>query len=366
MSFNFEYPPYPFKENKIPLNDRLKIVNIPSYIVTNRMIEDFFPHVKSSIAIYISGININDWNDIYECLYIYCCEFKIPNFFIIWNDREYYRKEINDFNWKILLPIQNNFLNEYNLGLFVSLIDISIRNTLLSYQNLNIFEMYVSQGDNGIGKLLPAFNFNNIPAFDIIKERNLKVFSHSTESINICKDDHSLYISNLLKYCTGHSIKGSVFNVGRNIDNEQGKNIMIQNIINGIRGAIFREDQKGTCKFLLKTPCGKGNEILLNIFEFINFCNTILTFAPDIKPFFAICIDTSNIYNSGSEPYNYFKEILKYLPVDLIHLNDSSNNWYEKKDKHCKLGTGKIPWIYLMKVAQLSKLMNIPIIINNK
>lgn len=365
----FDYPPYPFEENKIPINDRLKIVNIPAYISTNDMIEDCFPHVRSSLAIYISGISIENWNDTYECLYIYCCEFRIKNFFVVWNDREYFRKEINDFNWKNLLPIPDNFYNilnsEYKLGIFIPLVGISVRNTLLPYHQSSTFEMYVSQGDNGSGKLLSGFNSDNYPAFDIIKERNLTVFCHSTQSINISKDDHSLYISNLLKYCTGHSIRGAVFNIGRNIDNEQGKYIMMQNIVNGIRRSIFRADQVGTCKFLLKTPCGKGNEILSNIFEFISFCTTMLHFAPEIKPFFAICIDTCNVYNSGLEPYNYLKEILKYLPVELVHLNDSIFEWGKRKDKYCTPGSGMIPWPYLMKVSQICHLMNIPMITQN-
>lgn len=366
---HFEYPPYPFKESKIPLNEKLKIENIPTYIASPPMLEDCFPHVKSSIAVYIGGVSKDDWNDMYECLYVYCCEFRIPNFFIVWNDKDYFRKQIHSPEWKNLLPIPQNFLSNlitnYKIGIQIPLIGSSVRNSLLQFSS-GTFQLYISPGDKN-AKFIPGFNFDNIPAFDIIRERNLTVFCHATESLNISKNDHSKYISNLLMYCTGNCIKGSIFHVGTNKDLplEDAKYMMMINIVNGIRASTFREDQIGTCKFLLETPSGKGNEILGNIYEFISFCTSMIKLAPDIKNHFGICVNTCHVHQHGYSPYNYIKEIINYLPVELIHLNDSCNNWGCKKDLHCNPGEGKIPWIYLMKVAQLCKIVNIPMIIEN-
>lgn len=370
----FQYPQYPFSESKFSNKERLSITDIPTYIISPGMIEDCFPHVKSQLAVYISGVTIDKWNDTYECIYVYCCEFKIPNIFIIWNNDEYVRYQINDTNWKSLLPLPDKILDvligEYGIGFHIPLIESSVRNSLLAYPCMGPFQLYVSPGNDeqrsSLSKYIPKFNYDNIPAFDVIKERNLKVFCHAALNINMSRYDVIKYISELLVYCTGHGIKGAVFHVGtnRDIPYKEARDMMLNNIVNGIRKAKFLPTQKGTAKFILETPAGKGNELLSNINDFINFCNEILSY-PDIRDHFAICVDTCHVHQSGYSPYHYLIEVLKILPVELVHFNDSHNNWYCRKDHHAKPGTGYIPWIYLMKVAQLCKLMNIPAVLEN-
>lgn len=369
----FIYPDYPFPESKKPLVDRLSLTDIPPYISSPEMVQDLFPHVKSQIAIYLAGVSKKQWNDFYECMYVYCCEFNIPNLFFVWSEKEYFRMEVKDTNWRNFFRCPDNFLdilcNEYNLGSCIPLIGLSVRNSLLSYASQGPFQLFVSPGDDdkksAESKRIPAFNFDNIPAFDVINERNLSVFCHASLSLNIGKFDHSKYISSLLKYCTGHCIKGAVFHVGISTgvaSIEEARQNVYNNIVIGIRGAIAVSGQTNTCKFLLETPSGKGNEMFSNIFEFISFSLLIYN-QPDLREHFAICVDTCHVHQCGYSPYSYILEVLKYLPIGLVHFNDSCHPWFSRKDLHEFPGRGRIPWIYLMKVAQICKLMNIPMVL---
>lgn len=357
---------YPFTENKIPIKDRITIQDIPQQLQTYGMIEDLFPHVKSKTVAYISGLTIEKWNDIFECIYVYCCEFRIQTIIFIWNTNDYYRYDIVDFNWRLIFRIPDNFVeflsSNYNLGFTIPLDGISVRNSLLKVPLIYPYQIYISPG-NEDAKLIPAFNYDNIPAFDIVNENNMKVFCHATQSLNMARYDHSDYIKNLLRYCTANAIKAAVFQCGtnRDIPLEEAKQMMKYNICKGINDAKFRVDQVGTCKFLLETPSGKGNEMFSNIYDFISFCLEIYNFL-DNRNFFGISINTCYVHQCGYSPYQYMLEIIKYLPVELVKINDSVKEWGEKRDLKEIAGKGKIPWIYLMKVSQLCKLMNISIV----
>ena len=213
--------PYPFETNKLPNKERLTVEDIIPNIQTLGMVNDCFPNVRSKYAVYISGVSIERWNDIYECLFVYCCEFQIPYMFFIWNEIEYVRYNISDFNWKRLLPINQNFLEiltlEYNLGVNLPLLGTSVRNSIINCQSKYPYQIYISPGGEE-NRLIPPFGSNNIPAFDIVKENNLRIYCHSTKSLNIARIDCSKYIKDLLIYCTANCIKGAVFNCGTNRD----------------------------------------------------------------------------------------------------------------------------------------------------
>lgn len=363
---SIEFPlRYPFSENKIPLKERITVTDIPKYIISENMINDVFPDVRSKVAIYISGCKIENWIDLYECTYVYCCEFKIQNIFFIWSSDIYVRVIIREWNWRKFLQLPQNFndilIKEYDLGSMISLNGISVRNLLQSQNKKGPFEMFVSpSGESSYA--LPRFGYDNIPAFDIIREKKLNVFAHATLNLNLAKDDMNEYITRVLLYCSGHKFKGVIFNVGtnKNIPFAEAKRKTMENIIIGINNAKFVEGSEN-CKFLLKTPSGKGSEMFTNIYDFISFCSE-LNLYPGVKNNFSICIDTCHVHQCGYVPYKYLTEVLKYLTVDLVHLNDSASNWGCRKEIYKNLGEGFIPWIYLMKVTQICKLMNIQII----
>ena len=365
---------HPFPDNDIPEKNRISIDDIPHHLLTSNMSIQMYPHITSSMCCYLAGSNLLSWSDTYECLYVWCCEKMIPNMVFIWSKERYKHITLTDCNWKLKYPLPSNFrelLNsEYGIGFTVGIYR-SLRETLLAYPMVDSFQMYVGRSSENekahLSKFIPSFNFDNITAIDVIRERNLNVFAHSALNTNLANPTlltgNIKYISNILKYCTAHGMKGVVFHVGTNksVTLEDARNSIINSIVNGIRGAMFRPDQTGTAMFLLETSAGEKNELFSNIYEFIQFCQYIKSI-PDIAPFFGICVDTCHVFQSGYIPYQYLKEFLQYLPVSLIHFNDSKNRCNGRVDEHSAPGEGLCPWIYLMKVAQLSKAMSIPMV----
>ncbi len=356
---------YPFGENKIPEKERITIEDIPQNLRVVDMRNNFYPHVISSSVAYISGITNDKWDDYYESIYVYCSELNIPNLVFIWSPTITHIVKIG--NWRDKFPLPPNFnnmlTNDYNVGFTIQLIGSSVRNSILACPFIYPYQIYISPSTQCSSsmdtKLIPGFNYDNIPAFDIIKKNKLKIYCHASHSVNIGNSDSVSYIVNLIRYCNAHNIKAVTFKCGSNKDIEVGKQIMLYNIVNGIRNSKFRPDQDGTTKFLLQTPSGKGNELLTDIYDFINFCSQI---PEDIRNLFAITVNTCHIHQLGYQPYYYMLEILKYFKVELVQLNDSEKTWGSHRDLYEIPGNGRIPWIYLMKIAQISKLMNITMI----
>jgi endonuclease IV len=354
---------YPFLEDTSPEKNRINILDIPTNLKTNNMKESFYPNIISDNCVYISGKTKDNWENSLECLFVWACEHKIPNMIFIWSSIKYYHISISNFNWQSGYVKPPDFLNhlidKFNIGSSIGM-SSSVRNTLLICASNGPFQMFISPNKNPhISKIIPTFNYDNIPAFDVIKERNLNVFCHSALNMNIARFDESKYISNLLKYCTAHAMKGVVFHVGTNKDIAplDAKNKMMENIVLGIRNSLPHNTL-----FLLETPAGEGNEMFSDIYDFIRFCLEIRSI-PDISNNFGVCVDTCHVFQSNYDPYNYLVEIINYLPVHLIHFNDSEKEWGGKRDRHAKPGEGKIPWIYLYKVAQLAQAMKISMVL---
>jgi endonuclease IV len=363
--------PYPYKESKLPIKSRLTLYDIPGFIQSMEMKEEVYPDVKSPQAIYIAGTNIEKWNDFYCDIYIYCCEFRISNLFIIWNLDSYIRVIITDPNWQNYLgPPPSNFVDilatEYNVGTCIPLIDKSPRKTLLSFPSPRVFQFYASAAvgktSSSAAKSIPPINFDNLSAFDVIKSLGQTVFFHSSCGINIARFNEVTYIRDLLIYGTAHGVKGVVFHCGSTVNDnlQQCINKSIENIVTGIRAAIFSSTQTGTAKFLLETPAGDGTKMFSTFAEFNNFCYHIKTSYPDIAPFFGICVDTCHVFDISVSPDKYLREILKFHQVDLVHFNDSQFGWGAHKDRHGEPGAGHIPWVYLLNVAKICKANNIP------
>lgn len=368
--------PYPYKESKQPMKKRLNFIDIPQYIISQNMTEDIYPDIKSQQAVYIAGVSSEEWIEFYCNIYIYCCEFRISNLFIIWDMNNYIRVFIDNPRWHQYLgtaPVDfvNILETTYNIGTCLPLIEGSPRKTLINFPSPRIYQMYVSPAigktSSSEAKHIPSINYNNISAYDVIKNLGQTVFAHASNALNLAKFDTTNYIKDILIYATAHGFKGVVFHCGCTTGNPYNEciNRMILNIVGGIRAATFSPNQKDTAKFLLETPAGKGTEMLTTFNEFNNFCYHIKTNYPDVAPFFGVCVDTCHTYDTGYAPNKYLSEILKYHQVDLIHFNDSCFEWGARKDRHARPGQGFIPWYYLYDVAKICKEKGIPAVFEN-
>lgn len=368
--------PYPYKESRIPIKTRLILIDVPQFIQSANMKEDVYPDVKSPQAIYIAGTTVEEWNDFYCNIYIYCCEFRICNLFIIWGSDIYIRVIISSQYWQQYLGgPPERFIDilttEYNIGNCLPLIEGSPRKTLLSFPMPRVYQMYASPAvgktSSSEAKHIPSINFDNISAFDVIKSLDQTVFFHASCGVNLARFNEVTYIKDILIYATAHGAKGVVFHCGCSVNDPLPQCIskMIENIVMGIRAATFSPTQTGTAKFLLEVNSGDGSKMLSTFGDFNRFCHHIKINFPDIARFFGICIDTCHVFDMNYPPDIYLREMLKFHEISLVHFNDSQFGWGSHKDRHAKPGQGHIPWPMLLNVAKICKKNNIPMLFEN-
>lgn len=368
IQYENNYPiSYPFESSVTPLFERLRIKDIPQNLMGVNMIEFLYPHIRADNIAYMAGVTKDKWDEFYKSIYIMSCEFSLRNIVIMMSSEIYVVVQIQNLNWRQYYPVPQDFRNiltyQYNIGFSVGLVGNSVRKTLEMNQYPAPYQMYFNASSQS--KSVPHFDYQVIPAFDITKDKY--IFGHAANSLNLARIDDIAYIKKVLCYATANGMKGVVFHCGSSVNDPVDKclGILANNIVSGIRAAMFSQNQTKTAKFILETPAGKGNEVLTDINQFIWFCNLIKTNYPDIAPFFSICVDTCHVHQCGYAPHIYLEEINKIHPVEFVHFNDSLNGWCCRKDNHAKPGEGHIPWPYLLSVAQFCKVNSIPAVFEN-
>ncbi len=152
---------------------------------------------------------------------------------------------------------------------------------------------------------------------------------------------------------------GSLYNfhpgshVGQGV--EQGTEFIVEML-----NEILKPEQ--TTKVLLETMAGKGSEIGRNFEEIKTIIDKV-----NLKEHLGVCLDTCHIFDGGYDIINnldgVIEEFDKIIGLDklyAIHLNDSLNTCGSHKDRHAKIGEGKIGLEALVKVINHPKLKNLP------
>lgn len=353
---------YPIVKSEKPNKDRL--LKEDCIEIDNKCEEHIFPQIISKTHAFTAGCEESKWQDLYECMLIYCSEHNIQKMFFVW-DNDFYEYDV--LEWKKIFPecpekYREKLSSDYNIGRHLPLSDTP-RNTLTSWCVSNFpVQMYMSKGtkaiSSSVSKTIPKLSDENSSCVDIIQEQNINAYAHSSCAFNLAKPDTDNYIGRLLSYCTAHSFLGTVFHCGKQvkIDFDLAYNTMFENIVNGIRSQKLLSS-----KFLLETPAGQGTEMLTQFNEFLDFINELKQIE-DIEEHIGVCVDTCHVFAAGYDPYNYIKELNKYINIDLVHFNDSVSGWNCKVDRHADIGCGKIPWPLLCKVASFCNIENIDMV----
>lgn len=114
---------------------------------------------------------------------------------------------------------------------------------------------------------------------------------------------------------------------------------------------------------VLETMSGKGTEVGVNFEDLVYVLNKVES---DRK---GLCLDTCHIWDAGYNLHNYdefidvFKKTGAYDYLKVIHLNDSKNALFSKKDRHENIGKGFIGKETLKKIVHDPLFDNIPIIL---
>ncbi|MGL5630588.1 MAG: deoxyribonuclease IV [Mycoplasmoidaceae bacterium] len=137
------------------------------------------------------------------------------------------------------------------------------------------------------------------------------------------------------------------------------RKLAIEKIANGINRVFEKNNSK--VSILIETMSGKGSEIGININEIKNILDIVI-----LKERIGVCLDTCHLWDSGhdiSNPDIFLDNFSKHLDIKLIkaiHLNDSKNEFFSKKDRHENIGYGKIGFSILKKWVHCERLKDVP------
>ena len=123
---------------------------------------------------------------------------------------------------------------------------------------------------------------------------------------------------------------------------------------------ILKPDQ--TTTVLLETMSGKGSEIGGRFWELRQIIDRV-----ELKEKLGVCFDTCHVYDAGYDIVNdlggvlkEFDEIIGLERLRAVHINDSKNPFYSRKDRHAKIGEGSLGIETFANLVNHPKLRHLP------
>ena len=136
----------------------------------------------------------------------------------------------------------------------------------------------------------------------------------------------------------------------------------INQIVKGINNVLTKDSK--AC-IALETMAGKGSEIGRNFEELARIYDGVV-----YNDKLRVCFDTCHVWDGGYDIVNHLDEVLsefdRLIGLDklcAVHLNDSMNDCGAHKDRHQKLGLGKIGEEALRRVVTHPALQGRPFIL---
>lgn len=193
-----------------------------------------------------------------------------------------------------------------------------------------------------------------------------KIVAHAPYTLNACAAKENLrdfaretFADDLqrMEYTPGNYYN---FHPGSHVG--QGAEVGIQKIAE-ILNDVLTEGQSTTV--LLETMSGKGSEVGRNFEELRKIFDLV-----HLKNKMGVCLDTCHIWDGGYDIVNdldgvldAFDHIIGLDNLKAVHLNDSLNDLGSHKDRHARIGEGKIGLDALVRVICHPKLKEIPFIL---
>ncbi len=142
----------------------------------------------------------------------------------------------------------------------------------------------------------------------------------------------------------------------------QGAEVGIRKIAGILNNVLTREQ---TTTVLLETMSGKGTEVGRSFQELRQIID--LT---ERKEKLGICLDTCHVWDAGYDIADHLDQVLDEFQEQIglerlkaLHLNDSMNALGSHKDRHARIGEGKIGLEALVRVICHPALQGLPVIL---
>lgn len=229
----------------------------------------------------------------------------------------------------------------------------------------NTFAFFTRNPRGGKAKAIDETDIQN---FLVLAQENHfgKIVAHAPYTLNACAAKEELrtfaretFADDLrrMEYTPGNYY---IFHPGSHVG--QGSEIGIQKIAE-ILNDVLTEEQ--TTTVLLETMSGKGTEVGRNFEELRKILNLV-----EKKSKMGICLDTCHVWDGGYDivhdldgVLNEFDHIIGLERLKAIHLNDSLNDCGSHKDRHARIGEGKIGMEALVRIIKHPALREIPFIL---
>ena len=229
----------------------------------------------------------------------------------------------------------------------------------------NTFAFFTRNPRGGKAKAIDETDIQN---FLVLAQENHfgKIVAHAPYTLNACAAKEELrtfaretFADDLrrMEYTPGNYYN---FHPGSHVG--QGSEIGIQKIAE-ILNDVLTEEQ--TTTVLLETMSGKGTEVGRNFEELRKILNLV-----EKKSKMGICLDTCHVWDGGYDivhdldgVLNDFDHIIGLERLKAIHLNDSLNDCGSHKDRHARIGEGKIGREALVRIINHPVLREIPFIL---
>jgi deoxyribonuclease-4 len=195
-------------------------------------------------------------------------------------------------------------------------------------------------------------------AASAVEKTGARVYVHSQYIINLCAGTdgwNTELLKKNLKYTAAMGGKGVVVHVGKSTTQP------LAEALAKMRAAIVAAlpDATPACPLLLETPAGQGSETLKDQAEFIEFVRSFK------DPRLRVCVDTCHVFACGHDPLKYLEGVVTADPdlLRLVHFNDSQEACGSCLDRHAYIGTGKIGFEKMQRLAQFCGEKGVPMVI---
>ena len=229
----------------------------------------------------------------------------------------------------------------------------------------NTFAFFTRNPRGGQAKAIDEKDIRNF--LELTESCNFgKIVAHAPYTLNACAAKENLrdfaretFADDLqrMEYTPGNYYN---FHPGSHVG--QGAEIGIQKIAE-ILNDVLTEEQSTTV--LLETMSGKGSEVGRNFEELREIIDLV-----HLKNKIGVCLDTCHVWDGGYDIVNdldgvldAFDHIIGLDNLKAVHLNDSLNDLGSHKDRHARIGEGKIGLNALVRVICHPKLKEIPFIL---
>ena len=226
----------------------------------------------------------------------------------------------------------------------------------------NTFQFFTRNPRGGKAK---EINEDDVKAFlEYSKEHGInRILAHAPYTLNACSADSG--IREFAKNTMADDLKrmeytpGNYYNFHPGSHVGQGVEVGID-FIAEMLNEILTKDQ--TTIVLLETMSGKGSEVGRNFEELKAIIDKV-----KLKDKLGVCLDTCHIWDGGYDVVNNFDGVLdefdKIIGLEklkAIHLNDSKNDFASHKDRHEKIGEGKIGLDAISKIINNDRIKDLP------